>query len=47
MDIDGDLNYAKESLTPQSSHPGDLSLQFLVLQLGYKKDLVIIQHLHL
>ena len=28
MDIDGDLNYAKESLTSQSSHPGDLSLQF-------------------
>ena len=28
MDIDGDLNYAKESLTSQSSRPGDLSLQF-------------------
>ena len=28
MDIDGDLGFAKESLTPQSKHPGDLSLQF-------------------
>ena len=28
MDIDGDLDHAKKSLTPQSSHPGDLSLQF-------------------
>ena len=28
MDIDGDLGHAKKSLTSQSSHPGDLSLQF-------------------
>ena len=28
MDIDSDLDHAKKSLTPQSSHPGDLSLQF-------------------
>ena len=28
MDIDGDLGFAKESLTPQSERPGDLSLQF-------------------
>ena len=28
MDIDGDLGFAKESLTSQSKHPGDLSLQF-------------------
>ena len=28
MDIDSDLDHAKKSLTSQSSHPGDLSLQF-------------------
>ena len=28
MDIDGDLGFAKASLTPPSKHPGDLSLQF-------------------
>ena len=28
MDIDGDLGFAKESLTSKSKRPGDLSLQF-------------------
>ena len=47
MDIDGDLGFAKESLTPQSKHQETFHYNFSALLPDYKKGLVIIQHLHL